>query len=433
MFWLLFRYSSDIRLSVRPCPIQAWLPLGPAGAVAAPGGAGLLPWALGLGLGGAARGPDEALRGKDAWWLALEAAGGALESGGALRGVEPGRALLQPPVGYAVEATAPCDPDAAEAAPSAATTLEAAVCGYLEPLLWASGGLPAAVRALAEPPDAPPGAPRAGGAPSKTKPPGAPPAERGAEVWAGLGTCIGLAAEDCARSRRHARVPAASGKTAGQPMEAKLMQSRAVEKPEMDLRDIVYHALKESEDFAISQKKRFRAIAFVGQVVNAALSGLEVQMGGSKKPKMGNQMGAETKVQLKVEARQREHEDKDSHCQCPTGHPIAAGMQQAGEKHVQSGKYAGIMHSVSGHRPLATNKEQNDELANQKHHHLFEIDTSSELTYVSLDRLHILAMRIAGAVRLPGKAPTGELAHQPRKLAAVVQYALRLRLKPRAT
>eukprot|EP00959_Pyramimonas_sp_CCMP1952_P227870 4764749-Pyramimonas_sp.AAC.1 len=52
-------------------------------------------------------------------------------------------------------------------------------------------------------------------------------------------------------------------------MEAKLMQSRAVEKPEMDLRDIVYHTLKESEDFAISQKKRFSMAVERGIHINA--------------------------------------------------------------------------------------------------------------------------------------------------------------------
>eukprot|EP00959_Pyramimonas_sp_CCMP1952_P347789 7285249-Pyramimonas_sp.AAC.1 len=64
---------------------------------------------------------------------------------------------------------------------------------------------------------------------------------------------------------------------------------------------------------------------------------------------------------------------------------------------------------------MATTKEQNDELANQKHHHPLVIDTSTSLTYVSLDSLLTLALRIAGAVRLPGRAPIGGLAYQLRK------------------
>eukprot|EP00959_Pyramimonas_sp_CCMP1952_P399703 8374900-Pyramimonas_sp.AAC.1 len=68
---------------------------------------------------------------------------------------------------------------------------------------------------------------------------------------------------------------------------------------------------------------------------------------------------------------------------------------------------------------MATTKEQNDELANQKHHHPLVIDTSTNLTYVSLDRLLTLALRIAGAVRLPGKAPAGGLAYQHHVLNAL--------------
>eukprot|EP00959_Pyramimonas_sp_CCMP1952_P135665 2838273-Pyramimonas_sp.AAC.1 len=52
---------------------------------------------------------------------------------------------------------------------------------------------------------------------------------------------------------------------------------------------------------------------------------------------------------------------------------------------------------------MATTKEKNDVLAAEKHHRPLGIDASTNLTYVSMGRLLALALRAAGAVRLPGK------------------------------
>ena len=73
-----------------------------------------------------------------------------------------------------------------------------------------------------------------------------------------------------------------------------------------------------------------------------------------------------------------------------------------------------IMHSVSGYWPMATSEEKNDALAAERHHHVLVIDTSANLPYVTIDRLLTLALRAAGAARLPGKAPIGGLAYQLR-------------------